>query len=86
MIWWNRLRARIKALRHREQLDRDLQAELQFHLDMQSQAGARRRKARRQFGNVTSLKEACIAPRLWQSASQQRRSMLACCRAIVHLK
>ena len=67
MIWWNRLRARIKALRHRKQLDRDLEDELQFHLDMQTQAGAGRREARRQFGNVTSLKEACREP--WTLAS-----------------
>jgi len=59
MIWWNRLRARLKALRHRKQLDRDLEAELQFHLDMQAQAGAGQCEARRQFDNVTSLKEAC---------------------------
>jgi hypothetical protein len=59
MIWWNRLRARIKAIRGREQLDRDLEDELQFHLDMQARAGAGQREARRQFGNVTSLKEAC---------------------------
>jgi putative ABC transport system permease protein len=59
MIWWNRLRARIKALGRRKQLDPDLEAELQFHLDMQAQAGAGQREARRQFGNVTSLKEAC---------------------------
>jgi len=59
MIWWNRLRARIKALLRRKQLDRDLEAELQFHLDMQARAGAGRGEARRQFGNVTSLKEAC---------------------------
>jgi putative ABC transport system permease protein len=58
MIWWNRLRARIKALR-RSQLDRDLEDELQFHLDMQAQAGTGAQQARRQFGNVTSLKEAC---------------------------
>jgi predicted permease len=67
MIWWNRLRARIKALRHRRQLDRDLEDELQFHLDMQTQAGAGRREARRQFGNATSLKEACREP--WTLAS-----------------
>jgi hypothetical protein len=67
MIWWNRLRARINALCHRQQLDRDLEDELQFHLDMQAQAGAGRREARRQFGNVTSLKEACREP--WVLAS-----------------
>jgi len=57
MIWWNRLSAKMKALIGRKQLDRDLEEELRFHLDMQQQAGAH--DARRQFGNVTSLKEAC---------------------------
>jgi predicted permease len=59
MIWWNRLRARIKAIRRRKQLDRDLEDELQFHFEMQARAGAGQSEARRQFGNVTSLKEAC---------------------------
>src|SRR5580698_6588733 len=59
MIWWNRFRAKIKAILRRKQLDRDLEEELQFHLDMQTRAGAGQREARRQFGNVTSLKEAC---------------------------
>jgi predicted permease len=59
MIWWNRLRARIKAILSRNQLDCDLEDELQFHLEMRTQAGAGADQARRQFGNVTSLKEAC---------------------------
>ena len=68
MIWWNRLRSQLKTLLRRKQLDRDLEDELQFHLDMQAQAGAGARQARHQFGNVTSLKEACrerwVLPRL----------------------
>ncbi len=43
MIWWNRSRARLKALFRREQLDRDLEEELRFHLDMQARAGGRAR-------------------------------------------
>jgi predicted permease len=59
MIWWNRLRARIKALWRRKQLDRDLEDELQFHLDMQARAGAGEREARRQFGNLARVRESC---------------------------
>src|SRR5580704_4136760 len=59
MIWWNRLRARIKALWSRKQLDRDLEDELQFHLDMQARAGAGEREARRQFGNLARVRESC---------------------------
>jgi len=57
MIFWNRFRAKLKALVRRRQLDRDLAEELQFHLDMRTQAGTP--EARRQFGNVTAIKEAC---------------------------
>jgi hypothetical protein len=59
MIWWNRLRARIKALFRRRQLDSDVQEELQFRLDMQMRAGASEREALRQFGDVAGLKEIC---------------------------
>src|SRR5258707_2552635 len=45
---------RFKALLRRRQLDRDLQDELKFHLDMRAESGARRR-----FGNVALLKETC---------------------------
>ena len=56
---------RVKALVRRRELDRDLEDELQFHLAMREQklreegvaAGEAPYAARRQFGNVTRLKE-----------------------------
>jgi hypothetical protein len=56
---------RVKALVRRQQLDRDLDDELQFHLAMREQklrkqgvaAEESPYAARRQFGNVTRLKE-----------------------------
>jgi predicted permease len=63
MSYWMRL----KALFKRKQLDRDLEDELMFHLAMREaknrerriEAGDARYAARRQFGNVTRIKEAC---------------------------
>jgi len=49
----NRLWNRLRSLRRRRQLDRDLEDELRFHMDMLG-AGSQRR-----FGNATALKEAC---------------------------
>jgi macrolide transport system ATP-binding/permease protein len=63
MSYW----LRVKALFRRKQLDRDLQDELAFHLAMREaknrergiEGGEARYAARRQFGNVTRIKEAC---------------------------
>jgi predicted permease len=60
--WW-----RLRALLERRRLDRDLEAELAFHLHMREaqlradgcDAGAARAAARRQFGNPARLKERC---------------------------
>ena len=46
---------RLKALLWRRRLDRDLEDELRFHLEMLNQ----RNIARSRFGNVSSVKEAC---------------------------
>jgi predicted permease len=46
---------RVKALLWRRRLDRDLEEELRFHVEMLNQANT----AHRRFGNVTSFKEAC---------------------------
>ncbi len=61
MSWWNRL----SNLLHREDLGRDLDEELQFHIDARIRdnvkagmsAEAARRDARRRFGNLTLAKE-----------------------------
>ena len=63
--WLNNLRLKLKALRRREQLDRDLNEELAFHLAMREEnnrakgleAGEARYAAHRQFGNKTRLQE-----------------------------
>ncbi len=65
MSWLNPLRIRIRALVHREQLDRDLADELRFHLEMKANENlesggspeAARWRAAREFGNSTVLKE-----------------------------
>src|SRR5579871_943342 len=56
MQWPNRLYLRLTRAARRRQLDRDLEDELQFHLDMLS---SERPDARKQFGNYSWLKEVC---------------------------
>ena len=59
--------ARVKALLRRKQLDKDLDDELAFHLAMREEknrakgiaAEEAKYTARRQFGNITRLKEIC---------------------------
>src|SRR5580693_9118860 len=65
--WLNRTWLRLKTLGRRRQLERDLQDELAFHVDMREQkyrsSGLSpceaRYLTRRRFGNMTSLKERC---------------------------
>src|SRR5205823_9412752 len=62
-----KLWAKVKALFKRKQLDRDLEDELVFHLTMREAKNRERGieseeshyAARRQFGNVMRIKEAC---------------------------
>ncbi len=49
----------LKRLRKRRQLDRDLEDEVRFHLEMKTEETGDARAARRRLGNVTLLKEAC---------------------------
>jgi hypothetical protein len=59
--------ARVKALFKRKQLDKDLDEEMAFHLAMREEkkraeglaAKEARHAARREFGNVTRMKEIC---------------------------
>ena len=54
----NRLRKKLRSLFHRRRLDRDLDDELRFHLEMAAEeSGAA--AARRRFGNTASIREAC---------------------------
>lgn len=65
--WLATARLKVKALVKRRQLDRDFEAELQFHLAMREEknkgecasADAARESAHRKFGNALSLKERC---------------------------
>jgi hypothetical protein len=65
--WLYQTWLRLKALHRRRQLDRDLEAEVQFHLAMREEKrrsegladAEARSKARREFGNATRFKESC---------------------------
>ena len=49
----------LRRLRRRRQLDRDLEDELRFHLEMKAEETGGTWEARRRLGNVTALKEVC---------------------------
>lgn len=63
--WLNQIRLKIKALLQRKKLDRDLEDELAFHLtksaeknrDLGADGDEARHAARRQFGNLSGVKE-----------------------------
>ncbi len=55
----NRLKKKLRALWRRGQLDRDLEDELRFHLEMRANESGDSMEARRRFGNSAALKEAC---------------------------
>src|ERR1039458_3334395 len=66
MQWWDETRRRLAALWRRDRFDRDLEEEMQSHLEMQAEENREngmsgeeaRRAARRQFGNAAALGEA----------------------------
>ncbi len=81
MEWLDELRRRLPVLFRRDRFDRDLEEEMQFHIEMQAEenqergmpAEEARYAARRQFGNARALREACqdtwsyrILEALWQ--------------------
>ena len=55
----NRFWKKLRALWRRRQLDRDLDEELRFHLEMKAGEMADPVQARRSFGNPVALKETC---------------------------
>jgi hypothetical protein len=71
------LRLRLRTLLKRRQLDRDIEEEMQFHLQLREQrfraegvpADEAQAAARRQFGNVTFVNEACR--NLWTFAGPE---------------
>lgn len=60
----NRFWKRLRALRRRGQLDRDIEDELRFHREMQAEEVGSGEESPRPFGNATALKEACRE--LWE--------------------
>src|SRR5689334_23058757 len=75
MEWTKSTWLRLKALVLRRKFDRDLEDELAFHLAMREQSAASgaaasddaKYAARRGFGNVTRIKEACREMRAFMS-------------------
>lgn len=65
MNWLREVARRLRMLVHRRQFDADLEEEMQLHLELRQQehlesgmtADSARAAARRQFGNVTALRE-----------------------------
>jgi hypothetical protein len=65
--WFHETWLRLKAFLRRRQLDRDLEAEFQFHLAMRKEKrqsegladAEARTQVRREIGNASSVKEAC---------------------------
>ena len=65
MNWWQQTRRRLAVLLRGDGFDRDLEEEMQAHLELEAEenrrhgmaAGEARRAAERQFGNSTLLKE-----------------------------
>jgi predicted permease len=55
----NRLRKKLSRLLRRRQLDRDLQDELDFHLQMKAEMLEDNAAARRQIGNIIAIQESC---------------------------
>jgi len=55
----NKFGKRLRALWRRRQIDRDLDAELRFHLEMKAEETGDPWEARRRLGNPTLLKEVC---------------------------
>src|SRR5437870_2962328 len=66
-MWWKDAFLQLRALLFRRDMDEELQAELQFHLEMQAKKNlsrgltpqGARRQARLQFGGFESAKEDC---------------------------
>jgi len=78
MQWLSQIRRRLAILLHRGSFDRDLEEEMQSHLEMQAEENLEhgmdpaeaRYAARRQFGNATLLKE--VSREVWGWGAVER--------------
>ena len=83
MGWIAEVWRKLGGLVHRDRLDRDLEEEVQAHLDMQAEANrtsgmsgeAARRAAQRQFGNVAALKETSREAWGWRALDELARDL-----------
>src|ERR1044071_2673599 len=65
MAWWKAFWDRIRALRDSDAVHREIDEEMQFHVDMRAEENVRRgmspeearREAERRFGRLTRIKE-----------------------------
>src|SRR5262249_49248239 len=73
---------KLRALWHRRRLDRDLEDEICFHLDMKSAETGDRAESRRRFGNPTVLKEACREMWTFTALETWWQDLRYACRAI----
>jgi predicted permease len=81
--WWNELLLRSKSLFKKKKLDRDLEDELAFHLAMREAKNRSRGiseeearyAARRQFGNLRQVKDACREMRIFESVDSFCRDL-----------
>jgi hypothetical protein len=80
----NRLKRRLRALWHREQLDRDLEDELAFHLAMKTEEGGDAAAARRQFGNAAVFRDSCRDVWLFTSLESWWQDMRYALRTLRH--
>lgn len=87
MTWFHRLIRRLRILRDRERVEREMDEEMRFHIEMEAEERARRgahpRAARRQallaFGGLERFKERARdarGTRLWEDALQDARYAL----------
>lgn len=78
MTWLNLFRSRVRAFFRSSKLDRDMEDEMQFHLDMRAEKGAAsglstddaRLHAAREFGGLDQIKEQCREQRTWTVLEQ----------------
>ena len=91
MSWWRWLARVTPSIFHRRRDERDLQAEIDFHLDQEARLRRDRgvthdqaiAAARRDFGNVTLVKEATRAMWGWTSIDRAAQDFRYACRTLM---
>lgn len=79
-----RLKMRLRAMWRREQLERDLEDELAFHLAMKAGETRDAISARRQFGNAAAFREVCRDLWLFAALESWRQDIRDALRTLAH--